>query len=100
MGDEKLSEVLCCGFRHRDDAFRALMRFEVARARGYYDAAWPLAPMLHRPGRAVFLAMARTYRALLGTIEQRDYDVFSSRVRVSKWQRLIIALRTLSGRWT
>jgi phytoene synthase len=82
----------------RDNAFRALMRFEVARARDYYDAAWPLAPMLHRPGRQVFLAMARTYRALLGAIEQRDYDVFSSRVRVSKWQRLIIALRTLSGR--
>jgi phytoene synthase len=88
---------LGCG--ERDDTFRALMRFEVARARGFYDAAWPLATMLHRPGRTVFLAMARTYRALLDAIEQRNYDVFSSRVRVSSWQRLLIALRTLPARW-
>ena len=66
----------------RDDCFRALMRFEVDRARHFYDAAWLLVPLLQPPGRAVFLVMARTYRALLDVMQRRDYDVFSSRIRV------------------
>lgn len=82
----------------RDDAFRALMRFQVARARQFYDAAWPLAPLLAPPGRAVFLMMARTYRALLDEIERRDYDVFSSRVRVSRWRKVRLALGALPAR--
>jgi phytoene synthase len=83
----------------RDAAFRALMRFQVERARGYYDAAWPLVPLLKPAGRAVFLVMARTYRGLLDQIERRDYDVFSSRVRVSKWRKLLLALGALPARW-
>jgi len=83
----------------RDQAFRELMRFQIARARGFYDAAWPLVPRLRPPGRAVFLVMARTYRALLDVIERRDYDVFSSRARVGRWRKLWLALRALPARW-
>jgi 15-cis-phytoene synthase len=83
----------------RDEAFRALMRFQVERARGYYESAWPLVPLLEPAGRAVFLVMARTYRGLLDQIERRDYDVFSSRVRVSSWRKLLLALRALPVRW-
>jgi phytoene synthase len=83
----------------RDDRFRALMRFQVDRARSCYDAAWPLAPLVRPAGRAVFLAMARTYRALLDAIERRDYDVFSERVTVSRWRKLFLALQVLPVRW-
>jgi phytoene synthase len=83
----------------RDEAFRALMRYQVERARGYYDSAWPLVPLLKPAGRAVFLVMARTYRGLLDQIERRDYDVFTSRVRVSSWRKLLLALRALPVRW-
>jgi phytoene synthase len=83
----------------RDAAFTALMRFEVERARSYYDAAWPLAPLLPRPGRAVFLMMARTYRSLLDEIERCDYDVFSRRVRVSAWRKLWLGLGVLPVRF-
>jgi phytoene synthase len=83
----------------RDDNFRALMRFEVERARSYYEAARPLAGMLRPAGRAVFLVMARTYRGLLDEIERRDYDVFSGRVRLSRWRKLWLALRALPVRW-
>jgi phytoene synthase len=82
----------------RDAAFRALMSFQVARARGYYESAWPLVPLLEPAGRAVFLMMARTYRRLLDEIEQRDYDVFSGRVRVSPWRKLWLAARVLPVR--
>lgn len=82
-----------------DDAFRELMRFQVARARGLYESAWPLLALLSRPGRAVFLVLARTYRALLGEIERRDYDVFTTRVRLSTWRKLGFVLSALPVRW-
>jgi phytoene synthase len=83
----------------RDEPFRALMRFQVERARSFYDSSWPLVPLLPAPGRAVFLVMARTYRALLDVMEKRDFDVFSSRVRLSSWRKLLFALRALPVRW-
>jgi phytoene synthase len=83
----------------RDEAFRALMRFEVERARSYYDAARPLAGLLRPAGRAVFLVMSRTYRGLLDAIVRRDYDVFSVRVRVSRWRKLWFAAQALPVRW-
>jgi phytoene synthase len=87
------------GRGERDAAFHALMRFQVERARGFYDAAWPLVPLLPPAGRAVFLVMLRTYRGLLDAIERRGYDVFSSRVRLSRWHKLFLAVRALPVRW-
>jgi phytoene synthase len=83
----------------RDAAFRELMRFQVERARSYYESAWPLVRLLKPAGRAVFLVMARTYRGLLDVIERRDYDVFSSRVRLSSWRKLLLTLTALPARW-
>jgi phytoene synthase len=85
--------------QERGESFRALMQFEVERARQFYDSAGPLAPLLQPPGRAVFLMMARTYRALLDEIQRRDYDVFSSRVRLSRWRKIGLALGALPARW-
>jgi phytoene synthase len=83
----------------RDDRFRALMRFEVERARGFYQSSEPLAELLPPAGRAVFLVLTRTYRALLDAIEGRDYDVFSRRVSVSPWRKMFLALQALPVRW-
>lgn len=83
----------------RGEAFRELMRFEVTRARSYYEAAEPLADRLDAAGRAVFLVMLRTYRGLLEAIERRDYDVFSSRVRLSRLRKLWLAAQVLPLRW-
>ncbi len=82
-----------------DKPFRALMRFQVQRARAFYASGWSLVPLLPPPGRAVFLVMARTYRSLLDVMEQRDYDVFSRRVRLSAWRKLLFALQALPVRW-
>jgi phytoene synthase len=83
----------------RDAAFRALMQFQVERARGYYEAARPLAGLLRPAGRAVFQVMTQTYRGLLDAIERRDYDVFSRRVRLSAWRKLGLVLRAFPVRW-
>lgn len=82
----------------RDDRFRALMRFQVERARGYYANGLRLAALLPPAGRAVFLVMTRTYRGLLDAIERRDYDVFSRRVRLSRWRKLALVIQALPAR--
>ena len=43
--------------------------------------------------------MLRTYRGLLDAIVRRDYDVFSSRVRLSRLHKLWLAARALPVRW-
>jgi phytoene synthase len=83
----------------RDERFRALMRFQVERARGYYESAAPLAALLDPAGRAVFLVMLRTYRGLLEAIVRRDYDVFSHRVRLSRLRKLWLAAQVLPLSW-
>jgi phytoene synthase len=82
-----------------DERFRALMRFQAERARGYYDRALPLSAALSLPGRAVFLVILRTYRALLDAIVARDFDVFTTRVRLPRWRKLWLAARALPVRW-
>jgi phytoene synthase len=82
-----------------DDNFRALMRFQADRAYAYYDAALPLLDALTPPGRAVFLVILRTYRALLDAIVQRDFDVFSARISLGRWHKLWLAVRALPVRW-
>jgi phytoene synthase len=83
----------------RDATFRALMGFEVERARSYYARAESLSPLLRPAGRAVFLVMLRTYRGLLEAIAARDYDVFGSRVCLPGWKKLWLAARSLPIRW-
>ena len=55
--------------------------------------------MLPPTGRAVFQMILRTYRALLDEIVRRRYDVFSSRVRLSGWRKLMLAAQALPMRW-
>ncbi len=82
-----------------DDRFRALMRFQVARARQFYEEGWPLARLLAPAGRAVFQVMMRTYQGLLDAIERRSYDVFSGRVTLSPWRKFGFAVRALPVRF-
>ena len=80
-------------------AFRELMQFQVARARGYYDRGEPLAGLLSADGRAVFRAMAGLYRRLLDEIERRDFNVFARRVRVGRLAKLRLLLSAWPAKW-
>ena len=76
----------------RDERFRALMAFEVARARELYGRGGELTRYLTPVGRPIFEAMVQLYQGLLDEIERRDYDVFSKRVRLGRWRKVRIAL--------
>lgn len=81
-----------------DERFRALMRFQAERAYGYYEQARPLVDRLTPAGKAVFLVLLNTYRALLDAIVRRDFDVFTSRVRLSRWHKAWLAARAVPVR--
>jgi phytoene synthase len=72
------------------DRLRKLVLGQVAVARAAFVDAAELTRWIPPDCRAVFVAMWRTYRALLGEIERREGDVFSRRVRLSRATRLWI----------
>jgi len=74
-----------------NEAFHALMRFQVSRAREYYDRAAPLLELIEPDSRPCLRAMRRIYRGILEGIVAQNYDVFSRRARVPTWKKLLIA---------
>lgn len=70
------------------DRYRALMQFEVQRARECYERSEVLYGLIEPVGRPILRVMRDIYRGLLEEIERRDYDVFSQRVSLPKWKKL------------
>lgn len=77
----------------RDDRFRALMRFEVERARSFYRSADHLIPLVAPKSRACLATMMGIYERLLDRLEESDFDVFSRRVHLSLLEKVGILLR-------
>ena len=75
--------------------FRELMTFQAERARKYYDRANDLFDYLSPTGKPILRAMVKIYSGLLDEIEQREYDVFSERISLPKWRKLLIAAESV-----
>ena len=69
-------------------SLRPLMEFEAARARAYYCSAQELLPLIDDDSRGALWTLVEIYRQLLERIVERDYDVFSERVRLSTTEKL------------
>ena len=76
----------------RGERFTELMRFQVDRARSFYEKSRELFDYLERPGKPILAAMLRIYGGVLDEIERRGYDVFTRRVSLSRGKKLRIAL--------
>lgn len=79
----------------QDDRFRNLMRFEVARAREYYEKAAPLINLVDITSRSGLAAMIGIYSALLDRIEEKNYAVFDQRIALAAPEKIRIAARSL-----
>jgi phytoene synthase len=79
----------------RTPAFTALMAFEAARARRYYEESAPLLDLVHRRSRASLWALIEIYSRLLDRIKRCDYDVLSQRVRLSALEKSWIVVRAI-----
>ena len=75
--------------------WRQFMRFQIDRNRRLYTEAMPGIAFLHKNGRLAIGVAANLYRGILDAIEANDYDVFSRRAYVSKWDKM----RMLPGIW-
>jgi len=75
--------------------FNELMSFQVQRARKYYARANALFDYLSPIGQPILRAMMKIYGGLLDEIEQRDFDVFSERISLPKWRKLLIAAESV-----
>ncbi|MEO7270404.1 MAG: presqualene diphosphate synthase HpnD [Vicinamibacterales bacterium] len=75
----------------------ALLRQQAARARAYYARADGELPPADRQTLVAAKIMGAVYQAILDRIEARDYDVFSSVVRVPRPRRALIAATTWLG---
>jgi len=83
------------------DGFKALMRFEIERARALYrTGAAGLCRLADDGSRFTASAMAVIYAGILGAIERQDCDVFSRRAHLTFWQKVarIPAARRLCRR--
>lgn len=76
-----------------DQAFDAMMRFQIQRARSYYEQSAGLEELLESPCRPTCWAMMRIYECLLEKIATDPRSVLRRRVRLSSIHKLGIALR-------
>jgi phytoene synthase len=79
--------------RH-SDAFVALMRFQAARARRFYDEARAALPRADRRAQRPGLIMAAIYSALLDEIERDGFQVLRGRASLTPLRKFWIAWKT------
>jgi phytoene synthase len=80
--------------KRNTDHFRRLMAFEAKRAREYYTAAAALVTSVERPSVCAAEIMRAIYFNVLERIEQKNYDVFSARIRVPTPLKLWLTFKT------
>lgn len=84
-------EMLAASTRNAE--FEALMRFEIARARRFYECADAGIPLLPEACRLPVRLARVLYARILDKIEASDYDVFHQRARTSGPEKLAALLR-------
>jgi isopentenyl-diphosphate delta-isomerase type 1 len=79
-----------------DDAWRALMAFEIERNRRLYREADIGIPLLGGAAQRCVATARVLYARILELVEDADYDVFSGRHRVPTRQKAALAARMLT----
>ncbi|MFP6739722.1 MAG: squalene/phytoene synthase family protein, partial [Planctomycetota bacterium] len=73
-------------------AFRDLMKFQVERARDYFQRSEALFPLIDAQTRYCPVLLKRLYSKILDRIEHQGYDVFSRRPALSRFQKFCMLL--------
>jgi phytoene synthase len=74
--------------------FKALMKFQDARAKSYYDKAIAALPAEDRRAQRPGLIMAAIYRALLEEMERDGFRVLTQRISLTPLRKFWIAWKT------
>jgi 15-cis-phytoene synthase len=80
--------------------FRPLLALEAERAREFYSSGEQLIPYISEDSQPALWALVNIYRALLEKIAAREYDVFTARTTLSRWEKLRILGKAFVKRLT
>lgn len=78
--------------------FLEMMRFQIERARGYYERSAPLEAQVRPDSRATLGAMTAIYRGILEKIAEDPGRVLHERVGLGKMKKLLIGWRAMRGK--
>ena len=73
-----------------DENYRRMMKYQIARARMYYERARRGVFMLAEESRLPVQTSLDAYGRILDKIEENDYDSLTKRAYVDKWEKLSI----------
>jgi 15-cis-phytoene synthase len=82
------------------ERLRSLLAFEAERARECYTAGDELIPYISEDSQPALWVLVNIYRRLLGKIAEKQYDVFTAKVALSRWEKLSILAKGLLRRLT
>jgi phytoene/squalene synthetase len=88
---EVSEDDILCG--RNTPAFRALMKFEVARAREWFQRGLPLIATVDRELAIDIELFSRGGQEILRAIEKQDYAVLGNRPAISKSRKLALVAR-------
>jgi phytoene synthase len=75
--------------------WRALMAFEIARTRHFYQLAELDVALLPPASAGFVIGATRLYSGILDMVESAGYDVFTSRAHVPTWKKVAVGLRCI-----
>ena len=84
--------------RRATPQFLAMMRFEVERARDWFDRGLPLVKMVNRELAIDLELFSRGGQEILNAIERQGFDVLRARPEISKARKLMLVLRAAIGK--
>ncbi|MGP0021065.1 MAG: phytoene/squalene synthase family protein [Candidatus Sulfotelmatobacter sp.] len=70
--------------------FRPVLALEADRAREFYGAGEELIPYVAEDSQPALWVLVTIYRRLLERIAEKQYDVFTAKVSLSRWEKLRI----------
>jgi phytoene synthase len=78
--------------------FLALMQFEVRRARGFYERAYPLIDMVEAESRPALWTLMAIYGGILNAIERNGSNVFSREAALSDMEKVGLVIKAAKMR--
>lgn len=81
------------------EAFREMLRFEVGRAREWFERGLPLIDRVDRDLAIDLELFSRGGQAILNAIERQGYAVLGKRPALSRRQKLGLVARAALGKW-
>jgi squalene synthase HpnC len=101
LGDMRRFDVseddILCG--RNTPAFRALMRFQVTRAREWFQRGLPLVGKVSREVAVDIELFSRGGQEILDAIEKQDYGVLGNRPAISKPRKLALVAQAALGKF-